>query len=85
MFYVEIFLLVISWSIGEMRLPPTTDLSNLSHDNRKAQQQLYGPIHEAFLQPFQQDPAAERIITVSPPDPIDELPSSMRPDEGDLV
>lgn len=43
-----------------------------------------GPMHEAFAEPYQPNPAERPIVAVEPPDPINELPPEYIP-EGDRV
>jgi hypothetical protein len=45
---------------------------------------LRGPVHEAFASPIAYDPTLGPIISVEPPEPIDELPPEFMP-EGENV
>jgi hypothetical protein len=50
----------------------------------EAQELTRGPIHEAFGQPIQFDPAPGPVIPKAPPAPVDEIPPDQKP-EGENV
>lgn len=49
-----------------------------------AQEMTRGPIHEAFGQPIQFDPAPGPVVPKEPPAPVDEIPPDQKP-EGENV
>ena len=50
-------------------------------EDADAEHLLSGPLHEAFAAPAPFDPEPGLVISAEPPDPIDELPPEVRPDE----
>lgn len=44
-----------------------------------------GPIHEAFAEPYSHDPEAGIIVPEAPPEPIEEIPPEIGPEDSDLV
>ncbi len=44
-----------------------------------------GPIHEAFAEPFALDPEPTILVQRAPPEPIEEVPPDVQPDDSELV
>ncbi len=46
---------------------------------------LRGPLHEAFAEPVQLDAQAGTVVSKKPPEPIQEIPPEVRPDDENTV
>lgn len=44
-----------------------------------------GPLHEAFAEPYSENPEPSLVVQQPPPEPIDEVPPEYRPDGKDVV
>ena len=80
--------LSLSWIIvmpcargQEVAAPPESAGATLEGD---AEILTRGPVHEAFADPYAQDPENAVVVSREPPEPIDEIPPEYMP-EGDNV
>ncbi len=74
-------------SPADAGLPQTPDVadsgdSGLSEEDGEAM--LRGPVHEAFAEQYNQEPAAGLIIPRKPPELVEELPPDVRPEGRDV-
>ena len=67
---------------GGIAPPPLTAPANGSQTEMETL--VRGPVHEAFAQPFGQDPTPGAVVPKSPPEPVDEMPPEVMP-EGENV
>jgi hypothetical protein len=57
---------------------------SLAADDKKVEVLARGPVHEAYAEPAEREPAPTPIIPKEPPKPIEELPPDQKPDGANV-
>jgi hypothetical protein len=83
--------LMLSWSVrgvAQEPPPPAAEFEDLRPQIESAEEPVAlnrGPIHEAFAEPYTLDPEPGLIVAQQPPDPIEEIPPDIRPEDPGTV
>ena len=76
---------VIVLSLGHAAIGQTPESTNLPADGNGPEVLTRGPIHEAYAEPSRGGDVAPLIAPKRPPDPINEVPPDVKPDEEGSV
>jgi hypothetical protein len=72
-------------AVSAQQPPPPQQRTAESQIDAEVETVLRGPLHEAFAEPVQPDPAPGLTISKQPPEPIDEIPPAAKPADESVV